>query len=164
MLVFRSKNTVERIFEKCTILHTVYSDILAAIMHPEIHDAGISLAAPHFLGNGTTTFSMFDPKITDTLVRISQRKITALRMRERSGIKIQFYTILGCPLHPAFEMFHLYLIAIYEGTAKVTVNLMQIQTVLTGDIRSSFQNIGTQFFHITGFTGIVSCSLDTTGQ
>ena len=62
MLVFRSKNTVERIFEKHTILHTVYSDILATIMHPKIHDAGISLAAPHFFGNGTTTFSMFDQK------------------------------------------------------------------------------------------------------
>ena len=49
--------------------------------------------------------------------------------------------ILGCPLHPAFEMFHLYLIAIYEGTAKVTVNLMQIQTVLTGDIRLSLIHI-----------------------
>ena len=164
MLVFRSKNTIERIFEKRTILHTVYSDVLAAIMHPEIHDARVSLATSHFLGNGTTTFSMFDPEVTDTLVRISQRKITTLRMRERSGIKIQFYTILGCPLHPAFKMLHLYLIAVYEGTAKVTVNLMQIQTVLTGDIRSSFQNIGTQFFHITGFTGIVSCCLDTTGQ
>ena len=164
MLVFRSKNTVERIFEKHTILHTVYSDILATIMHPKIHDAGISLAAPHFFGNGTTTFSMFDPKVTDTLVRMSQRKITALRMRERSGIKIQFYTILGCPLHPAFEMFHLYLIAIYEGTAKVTVNLMQIQTVLTGDIRSSFQDVSTQFINVTSFARIITGCLDTSGQ
>ena len=68
------------------------------------------------------------------------------------------------PLYPAFEMFGFHLIAVYHLPLKISVNLMQVQPMRTRDIRSGFQDIGTQFVNIAGFTRIVTGSLDTTSQ
>ena len=54
------------------IFHAVYSDILASVMYPKIHDTRVTLRLTHFFGNGTTTFGMLNPELTNALIRIRQ--------------------------------------------------------------------------------------------
>ena len=70
ILIFGSENLIQRIFQQRTIFHSVYSDILASVMHPKVHDTWIALCLTHFFCNYTTTFGMFNPELTDTFIRI----------------------------------------------------------------------------------------------
>ena len=85
-------------------------------------------------------------------------------MRERSRVEIQLHSVLSRPLHPTFEVLHLYLVAVYERTAEITVYFVQVQAMLTGNVRSGFQNIAAQLLHIACLAGIITGSLDAAGQ
>ena len=80
VIIFSCENLVERILQQGTILHTVYGNILATVMHPQVHDTRIALTLTHFFGYGTTTLGMLNPEATDTFVRIRQGQVARLRM------------------------------------------------------------------------------------
>ena len=164
VLVFSSEDLVERILQQSTVLHAVHGDVLATVVYPQVHDTRVALALTHFFGNGTTMLGMFNPEITDAFIRIGQGQVTRLRMRERSGIEVQLHVVFGCPLHPAFEVFRFYLITIHKLASKVTIDFMQVQTMITRNQRSRLQNVGTEFIDIASLARIVTGRLDTTGQ
>ena len=72
--------------------------------------------------------------------------------------------MLFTPFNPALEMFRLYLIAVYHFTLKISVDFVQVQTVCTRNIRSGFQNVGTQFIYIASFARIITGCLNTSAQ
>ena len=76
ILIFGSEDLIQRIFQQCTIFHTIYRNILASVMYPKIHDTRIPLCLTHFFRNGTTTFGMFNPELTDAFIRIRKRQVT----------------------------------------------------------------------------------------
>ena len=164
VFIFRGKYPVEGVLKEGTVLHTVHSDILATVMYPQVHDTWVTLAAPHLFGNGTATLGMLYPKVTDTFIGIGQCKVSTLGVGERSGVEVKLHLVFGSPLHPAFKVFHLYLVAVYKRSAKISINLVQIQAVLAGDIGSGFQDIPSQFFHRASLARIVARGLDTACQ
>ena len=72
ILIFCSEDLIQRIFQQRTVLHTVYSDILASVMYPKVHNTRITLCLTHFLRNSTTAFGMFNPELADTFIRVGE--------------------------------------------------------------------------------------------
>ena len=164
VVVFYGEDFVEALLEEAAIVHTVYRDVLAAVMHPKIHDTGVALAFTHLFGNGTATFGVFNPEITDTFVGIREREVARFGVRERRGVEVELDTQLCGPLHPAFEVSGLALVTVYEFTAEITINLVQVDTVFRRNQRHGLDEVGTHFVDVAGFTGIVTGRLDTAGE
>ena len=60
-------------------------------------------------------------------------------------------------------MFNLTLVAVNVLTAEITVDLMQVQTVCTGNKRLCIKNIRTQFIYVASFTWVIAVNLNTSG-
>ena len=60
----------------------VYTNVLATIVYPKVHDTWIALCFTHGIGNVTATLGVFNPEVTDAIVRIRQSEAAALRVRE----------------------------------------------------------------------------------
>ena len=121
----------------------------------------VVLGLTHRISNTTTTFGMLNPEITDALVRIRQCQVATLGMGETGGVEIELHVVLLGPVNPALEMFHLYLVAINELIAEVTIDLMEVQTVITSDECLYKLDVFTYLIYITGTTWIITCGLDT---
>ena len=68
------------------------------------------------------------------------------------------------PLHPAFEVFRLYLVAVYELSAKLAVGLVEIETEGTAEQREHFIDILAQLLDVAGASRIVARSLNAAGS
>ena len=69
--------------------------------------------------------------------------------------------ILLGPFHPALEMPRFYLITICNLATEVSVNLVQVQPVSSGNERHRFDQIGTQFVNVARPTGIITRDLNS---
>ena len=164
VLIFGSEDLVERILQQGTVLHAIHGNVLATVVHPKIHDTRVALTLPHFFSHRTTTLGMFYPKASDTFVRMGQRQVARLGMREGGGVEVELHSLFGCPLHPAFKMSRFHLVTIHKLTAEITIYFVQVQAMLTGYQRSRLQHIGTEFVDIACLARIVSRCLDAASQ
>ena len=80
VIVFHREDLVQTLLKQTAVIHTIYGNIFATVVYPQVHDTGISLAFTHLFGNSTTTFGMLNPKITDSFVGIRERKIARFRV------------------------------------------------------------------------------------
>ena len=85
-------------------------------------------------------------------------------MRERGRVEIELHVMFFTPFDPALEMFRFYLVTVYHLTLEISIDFVQVQTMSTRNIRSSFQNVSTQFINITSFARIITGCLNTSGQ
>ena len=85
-------------------------------------------------------------------------------MRERSRVEVKFHVMFFTPFYPTLEMFRFHLVTVYHLTLEISIDFMQVQTMSTRDIRSSFQDVSTQFINVTSFARIITGCLDTSGQ
>ena len=63
---------VQALCHEPAIAHTLDGQVLATVVHPDVHDARVALCPAHSIGNPTATLGMLDPEFADTLVGISQ--------------------------------------------------------------------------------------------
>ena len=124
----------------------------------------VVLCLTHCIGNTATTLGMLNPEVADAFVGIRQGQVAALRVRKTGGIEVKLHVVFLGPLNPTLEVLHLYLITIHELTAEVSIDLMEVQTVITGDEGLHEFNVFAYLIYITGTTGIVACGLDATRQ
>ena len=75
---------------------------------------------------------MLNPEITYALVGIRQRQVTALRVRERCGVEVETHVSLLCPLHPSLEVLRSNLVAVNKLSAKLTVDLVEVEAIGSG--------------------------------
>ena len=61
-------------------------------------------------------------------------------------------------------MRHFYLVAIDELAAEVSVNLMEVHTVVTSEESLDKLQVSADFIYVPGASGIVSGGLDTSGK
>ena len=61
-------------------------------------------------------------------------------------------------------MFYLHLVAVDEPAAELAVDLVQIQTMRTGDVAGSLENVGAQLPDVTGLARIVAGGLNAARQ
>ena len=155
---------VEGFLQQLTVLHPVDSEVLAAVMDPDVQDAGIALAASHHVRNGPAALRVLDPEGTDLRIRIGQGEVAALRVGEGGGIEIQLHPLFGSPLHPALEMFGADLVTVDELAAELAVDLMQVEPVSAGYQGGCHLDVGTEFFDVPGLAGIVAGGLDAAGE
>ena len=104
---------------------------------------------------------MLNPEITDALVRIRQCQVAALGVGETGGIEVELHVVLLGPVNPALEMLYLYLVSVNELIAEVTIDFMEVQTVITSDERLYKLDVFTYLIYITGTTRIITCGLDS---
>ncbi len=88
--VVLGENLVQTFRQQFAVAFALDGQILAAIMDPDVHDARILLGLPHCIGDASAALCVFDPEIANALVRIGKREIAGFRMRERSGIEVEF--------------------------------------------------------------------------
>ena len=153
---------IERSSEDLAILLALHGHILRTIVHPDIHDARIALRLTHGIGNATTTLRVLNPKVTNRLIRIRQRELTTLRVGERCGVEVEHHLVLASPLYPTLEMLGATLIAVDKLSTEVTVDLMQIQAVVTSEQRLHELDVLTNLIDVTGTARIVTCGLNAT--
>ena len=72
IVLLHGKNLVERVFEKAAIEVVVDGNILAAVVHPKVHYARVSLRLANHIGNFTAAPRMLNPEITYSLVRVGE--------------------------------------------------------------------------------------------
>src|SRR5574344_39020 len=65
-----AKYFIQRLFQNLTITITLYRLILHSVMNPNVHDTRVVLRLTHSIGNTTATFCMFNPELTNFLIRI----------------------------------------------------------------------------------------------
>ena len=75
-------------------------------------------------------------------------------MRERSRVEVKLHVMLLTPFNPTLEVFRFYLIAVNHLALEISVNLMQVQAVSTWNIRSGFQDVGTQLINQPANSGV----------
>ena len=81
---FLLHDLVERGSKDLTIFLPLYRHVLRTVVYPDIHDTGVALSLTHGIGNVTATLGMLNPEVADALVRVRQREVATLRVRERS--------------------------------------------------------------------------------
>jgi len=158
---FLGENLVETVLQDFAVAQFLHREVLASVVNPYVHDTRVVLEFTHSIGDTATTLSMLNPEIADLLVRISESKVSALRVRERSRVEVEFQVMLLCPLHPALEVLHLNLVAVNKLSAEFSVGLVQVQTEGSGKERFHLINILAQLIDIASLSRIVSCGLDT---
>ena len=153
---------VERGGKDFAILLALHGHVLRAVVHPDVHDAGVALRLTHGIGNSTATLRVLNPKVTNRLIRIRQRELTALRVGERCGVEVEHHLVLASPLYPTLEMLGATLIAVDKLSTEVTVDLMQIQAVVTSEQRLHELDVLTNLIDVTGAARIVTRGLNAT--
>ena len=63
---------VQALCHEPAIAHTLDGQVLATVVHPDVHDAWIALCPTHGIGNPAATLGILNPEFADTLVGISQ--------------------------------------------------------------------------------------------
>ena len=71
---------VERVFQIMPIQEVVDTLVLATVVYPEVHDAGVALCLTNRISDVTTTTGMFNPEVADAIVGIGETEIAALGM------------------------------------------------------------------------------------
>ena len=79
---FLGQYLVERVFQYLAIAHLLHGVVFHAVVHPDVHDARVALSLAHGIGNAPATLGMFNPEVTDALVGIGERQITAFGVGE----------------------------------------------------------------------------------
>ena len=85
-------------------------------------------------------------------------------MRERSRVEVELHIVLLGPVDPALEVLHFYLVAIHELSSEVTVDLVEVQTVVTAKEGLYKLNILAHLVDVTCTTRVVACGLDTAAE
>ena len=130
-------------------------------MDPDVHDARIILGLSHCVGYAAAALGVLDPELTDGRIRIRETKVTALGMAERGGVEIKLEIVLLSPLDPALELLYAHLVAVDELSSKVTIDLMEVYTVITGKQGLHKLKVSADLIDVAGTTRIVACGLDT---
>ena len=142
VVILLREDLVQGILQDRTVEVVVDGLLLAAVVDPQVHNAGIALGLAYLLGDGAAALGVLDPKIADILVRVGQGEVAALGMREGSGIEVQLGAVLLTPFDPALEMFGLHFVAIDELAAEVAVDLVEVEPVHAGDQALRFEDVG----------------------
>ena len=107
---------------------------------------------------------MFNPEIADAFVRAGQGQIgSRFRMSEVRRIEIQTGFLFLRPVNPALEMFRFDSVA-FDSASGIQINGMEIQTFCAGDQTESEIQVGAEFFHIAGASGIISSGKNPAGS
>ena len=85
-------------------------------------------------------------------------------MRETGGVEVELHVILLGPVNPALEVLYLHLVTIHELTAEVSIDLMEVQTVVTGDEGLHELDVLTHLVNITGTTRVIAGGLNATRE
>ena len=80
VVLLLGKDSVEGLLQECAIKEMIDRHVFTSIMHPHVHYTWITLCLTYHVSDFTAPFGMLHPKIADSLVRIGERKITALGM------------------------------------------------------------------------------------
>ena len=153
------KDFIERLLEEPAVEGVVDTDVLAAVVYPEVHDAGVSLGLTHGVGDVAATASMLYPETAYALIGVGEGEAAALGMGETGGVEVQFGVVLPGPLYPALEIIDRHLVPIYHLPLEVSVYLMQVEAVLTGYQALGLEDVLTQFVDVARRTGKVARAL-----
>ena len=164
MCIFLREDGIERFLQQFAVFHAVHRDVLAAVVHPEVHDAGVALALSHLFGNGAAAAGVFNPEVADALVRVGEGEVARFGMGEGGGVEVELHVVLLCPLHPAFEVAGLHLVAVHELSAEFPVDFVQAQAMASGNEGRGFKDVGPQLLDVARPSGIVAGGLDAAGQ
>ena len=66
------ENLVERIFEELAVHQSVDGDVLAAVVYPCVHYAGVLLCLAYCLRDGAAALGVLDPEVAYALVGIGE--------------------------------------------------------------------------------------------
>ena len=80
--LFLLEDFIKRLLQSSAIQGMVNRHVLAAVVHPQVHDTGVVLCLTHSIGNITATLGVLNPELTDALIRIGQREAARLGVRE----------------------------------------------------------------------------------
>ena len=150
---------VERGGEQFAVLLALHGHVLAAVVHPDVHDAGVALCLAHRVGNVAAALGVLYPEVAYALVRVGEGEVAALGVREGCGVEVELHAVLLGPLHPALEVFHLDLVAVDELASEVAVYLVQVQAVLSCQQSLDELDVLAHLVDVAGTAGIVSCGL-----
>ena len=133
-------------------------------MDPDVHDTRVVLCLTHGVGDAAAALCVLDPELADSGIRIGKAQIPALRMAERSGVEVKFEIIGLSPLDPALEVLDTHLVAVHEFASEIPVDLMEVDTVVTGEESLDELQVSADLVNVAGASGIVSGGLDTSGK
>ena len=154
------EDLVERLLEQTAVEGVVDGNIFAAVVHPEVHDAGVALSLTHGVGDVAAALGVLDPELADALVGIGQRERAALGMGEGRGVEVEQRARLLAPIDPRLEILHGDFVAIHSLALEIAVDLVQIEAVAAGDEALGLEHVGTQLVDVAGGAGKVAGGLD----
>ena len=155
-----AKDLVERLFQQLSVFAVSDADVLATVVNPEVHDAGVALCFSHSIGDATATAGVFNPEIPDIVVGICQGEVSAFGMRERGAVEVERHVVFAAPFHPRSKVRLVNLVAVNHTTAEVGIDLVQTQPVLSGDEALGLHDVGSQLVDVPGLSRVVSRALD----
>ena len=158
------EDLVQRLGEDLAVFLAVDGVILLAVMHPDVHDAGVALSLAHRVGYPAAAFGVLDPETADALVRIGQGEVSALGMAERGGVEVKLEVVVLRPLDPALEVFHADLVAIDEFTSEISVDFVEVDAVVARKQGLHEFKVLPDLVNVAGAAGIVAGGLDTSGK
>ncbi len=164
VVIFLHENLIKRLLEQLAVHKMVDTLILATIVNPNVQDTGIVLSFTHSISDETATLCVLYPEFADSLVRIGQSKIAALGVRERRTVEVKLGVVLSSPFDPVLEMLRSNLVPVYELSLEVTVDLVQIQSVSTGNKTLGLENVRAELLNVAGLTRIIACRLNSSSE
>ena len=82
MLLVLGEDLIEALLQGLTIEHMIDRYILASVVYPYVHNTRIVLSLTHRVCNIAAALGVLYPELTDALVGICQREVSALGVRE----------------------------------------------------------------------------------
>ena len=158
------KNLVERVLQQFAVEVVVDADVLATVVYPEVHDAGVVLRTAHSVGNVAATACVLNPEVAYALVGVGKAEVAALGVREGGAVEVELRVVLPAPLHPALEVLGGDFVAIHDLAAEVAVDFVEVQAMGAGDEALGLEDVGTQFVDVARLARIVACGLDAPAE
>ena len=154
------KNLVQALLENLTVAQALQREVLASVVNPYVHDAGIALRFSHGIGDDAAALRVLNPEVAYLLVGVGQGEVPALGVRETGGIEVEVHTVSLGPVHPSLEMLHFHLVAVDKLSAEFTIGLMKVHTEGTAEERHHLEQVLAHLIDIAGPTRIVACGLN----
>ena len=127
-------NLIQTFCKYLAVALALNGEILGTVVNPDVHDTWVVLCFTHCIDamrRQRLVCSIQKSRIL--LSGFAKDSSPLFGMREGSGVEIEFHLLLLSPVNPALEVFHFYLVAVYELVTEVAISLMQIQTMIAGE-------------------------------
>ena len=143
----------------------VGGDVLVAVGHPVVDDAGLAQLAAEFRADLAAALAVLNPEFAGLVVRAGEREaVVDHGMAEIGGVEVEADVLLLRPVHPVLELGDGVRVAVDLPAIQLGVAGVQVELLRAGDHGHGQIGVAADLVGVAGAAGIVACGGDAVGR